>query len=431
MMDYPQTLEYIFNKLPMYQRKGKAAFKKDLTNIIALSEYLDNPHTTFKSIHIAGTNGKGSTAHIIAAILQNAGYKVGLYSSPHYKDFRERIKINGTYISESAVIEFVEGIQNFIEEQQPSFFEITVGMAFDYFRKEAVDIAIIETGLGGRLDSTNIIHPELSIISNIGFDHVDMLGDTLAKIAFEKAGIIKAHTPVIIGEKQEETSPVFEQKAQEKEASLSYAEDFIQLKMLDQDLTYDYYQLNKNDWGIDQLAIDLKGPFQLKNLQTALAAIQHLNRSAYKVNAEQLSEACKNIRTLSKMMGRWDILQEKSPLIISDSAHNAEGLRYVLKALREHSYRQLHIVFGMVKDKNPDNILKLLPKDARYYFAKADIPRGLDAKTLQKQAALHQLKGELYPSVLAAFQAAKEDAQEKDLIFVGGSIFVVAEILAK
>jgi dihydrofolate synthase/folylpolyglutamate synthase len=429
MKHYQETLDYIFSKLPMYQREGKSAFKKDLTNIIALCDHLGQPQHTFKSIHIAGTNGKGSCTHIIAAVLQTAGYKVGVYTSPHYKDFRERIKINGVYISEQAVIDFVSNLEGFIEEQQPSFFEITVGMAFDYFSKEKVDIAVVETGLGGRLDSTNIITPELSVITNIGFDHVEMLGDTLAKIAFEKAGIIKDKTPVIIGEKHPETIPVFEAKAAEMDASLSYAEDLFQLELFDQQLSADLYQLNKNDWGIEQLKFDLKGPFQIKNLTTALAAIKNLQALGFQIQSKDIIEACSSVRKRTKMMGRWEVLQQEAPLIIADSAHNAEGLDYALKAIKQLQKGNLHLILGMVNDKNPDKLLKLLPKNAQYYFAKADIPRGLAAEQLLNFAQSYNLKGKAYASVADAFNAAKENAAPNDLIFVGGSIFVVAEVL--
>jgi len=428
-MNYSETLNYIFEKLPMYQREGKSAFKKDLTNIIALCQHLKQPQESFKSIHIAGTNGKGSTTHILAAILQEAGLKVGVYTSPHYKDFRERIKINGVFIPEQAVIDFVSDLQDFIENQQPSFFEITVAMAFDYFRKEKVDIAIVETGLGGRLDSTNIISPDLSIITNIGLDHVEMLGDNLAKIAFEKAGIIKAKTAVIIGEKQEETSPVFEQKAKDLKAEIYYAEEYCNLKLLNQDLEFDYFQLNTDLWKIKTVITDLKGPFQHKNLQTALAAAGFLKKLAYPIKNQHIIDACQNIRQLTKMIGRWELIQENNPLIIADSAHNAEGLSYVLKAFKQMSYNKLHIILGMVNDKNPQKILSLLPKDATYYFAKAKINRGLDAGNLKIHAESYQLKGNAYLSVTDALQAARTNAKEEDIIFVGGSIFVVAEII--
>ncbi len=428
-MTYLETLAYIFSKLPMFQREGKAAFKKDLTNIIALCEYLGQPQQAFKSIHIAGTNGKGSTAHILSAILQEAGYKVGLYTSPHYKDFRERIKINGQYISEAAVINFVHQLQPFIEAQAPSFFEITVAMAFDYFRQEKVDIAVIETGLGGRLDSTNIIDPELSIITNIGFDHVDMLGDTLPQIAFEKAGIIKKGRPVLIGERQEETSPVFEKKAAQMQAAIFYAEDLIQAKLASSDLSLDHYKLSNNDLGITSIDLDLKGPFQVKNLQSALAGVSILRNLGYTIPEANIISACSKVRVLTQMMGRWEVIQDKNPTIIADSAHNAEGLSYTLEALRQIPHHQLHFIFGMVNDKKPAKLLQLLPKEAAYYFCKADIPRGLDAEQLRELAKFYQLQGLAYPSVAIAFAAALAAAKKDDLVFIGGSIFVVAEIL--
>ena len=396
----------MFSKLPMYQRQGKTAFKKDLTNIIAFAEELSQPQEKFKSIHIAGTNGKGSTAHMIASILQEQGYKVGLYTSPHLKDFTERIKINGKPIRKNCVNNFVKRNKAFLEKQKLSFFEMTVGLAFEHFAKKNVDFAIIETGLGGRLDSTNIIKPLVSVITNIGLDHTQFLGTTLPEIAKEKAGIIKKNTPVIIGERQPEIVSVFTEIAKKKNALLYFASDA---------LTKAY-------------KTDLRGNYQKKNLKTAAQTILVLKDQGIKISDESIKNGLQKVVENTGLLGRWQILGNK-PKIICDTAHNETGLDYVLKQLKEEKYTNLHFVFGVVNDKDLDSILPLLPKKADYYFCKPNIPRGLDAKILQGKASENNLKGAIYDSVNEALLKAKENANTTDLIFVGGSTFVVAEVV--
>ncbi len=347
----------------MYQRQGKIAFKKDLTNIIALADHLNNPQNKFKSIHVAGTNGKGSTSHMIASILQEAGYKVGLYTSPHLIDFRERIKINGNVIGKKEVINFIDKNQSFIEKQQLSFFEMTVGLAFEYFASKKVDIAVIEVGLGGRLDSTNIIMPEVSVITNIGYDHMQMLGETLSEIAFEKAGIIKKGIPVVISEKQIAINDVFTKIAEEKHAQISYAE--VEVK--------------------ENYKSDLLGNYQKKNIKAAVQTIKILNKKGYKVLSKHIKTGLLNVVKNTGLLGRWQVIQA-DPKIICDTAHNKEGLRHVIDQLTKLSYDKLHIVLGVVNDKDLDSILPLFPKNAMYYFCRPDIPRGLDANILQAKA---------------------------------------------
>ncbi len=430
-MNYQETLDYLYTQLPMFQRVGQKAFKKDLTNILKLSEHLGNPHHSIKTVHIAGTNGKGSTTHILAAFLQTAGYKVGVYSSPHYKDFRERIKINGQYISEQSVVDFVRQNQVFLEELQPSFFEITVGMAFQYFAAQKVDIAIIETGLGGRLDSTNIITPLLSIITNIGMDHEAMLGNTLEAIAGEKAGIIKDKVPVIIGESHPETEGVFRKVAFEKKAPIVFADMQISIELDENDFETATYIVKSELYptlNFSFLDTDLVGNYQHLNLRNALLATSYLQEKGFKVEAKHIQAACLNIKGISKLIGRWQILAT-APLTICDSAHNTDGLTYVTQALAQLSTNKIHFVYGTVNDKDLEKILPLLPKEAKYYFCKADIPRGLDATVLQNKAKTHQLNGNTYPSVQAALMAANLQADSTDCIFVGGSIFVVAEVV--
>ncbi|RPD98496.1 bifunctional folylpolyglutamate synthase/dihydrofolate synthase [Aureibaculum marinum] len=405
-MTYKATLNWMFTQLPMYQRQGKTAFKKDLTNTLALVKHLDNPHLKFKSVHVAGTNGKGSTSHMIASILQEAGYKVGLYTSPHLKDFRERIKINGNCISKKEVVQFINDNKTFFEQHQLSFFEMTVGMAFNYFAKQKVDIAIIEVGLGGRLDSTNVITPEVSVITNIGLDHVQMLGNTLSEIALEKAGIIKEHIPVVISEKQEEIQSVFLNKSLEKNTSIYYASD---------EIVSDYQS-------------DLKGNYQQKNSKAAVQTIHILNTKGFHVSNSDIKNGLLNVIKNTGLLGRWQVLNEE-PLIICDTAHNREGLAYVLNQLNEQNFNELHIVIGVVNDKDLERVLPLFPKDANYYFCKPNISRGLDAEELQKRAFCYQLKGEFYDSVQQALEAAKLHSSANDLIFVGGSTFVVAEVV--
>lgn len=403
-MNYQETLDWMFSKLPMYQRQGKVAFKKDLTNSLALAKHLDNAHSKFKSIHVAGTNGKGSTSHMMASVLQEAGYSVGLYTSPHLKDFRERIKINGVMISKAAVIGFIEKHLDFLEQQQLSFFEMTVGLAFDYFASKEVDIAIVEVGLGGRLDSTNIIDPELAVITNIGYDHMQFLGETLPEIAFEKAGIIKSGVPVIIGEKQLETTKVFKTVATARQAPIFWAED----------LNFAVYNT------------DLRGKYQNKNMRTAVASLKTL--AGFTISEKALTGGLLNVVKNTGLMGRWQVVSE-FPKVVCDTAHNREGLGFVMNQIAEEHYKELHLVLGTVNDKNLDSILSLFPKEASYYFCRPDIPRGLDGTILAKKAAEFGLKGSVFMTVNEAYNAALNSASKDDFIFIGGSTFVVAEVL--
>jgi len=396
----------MFQQLPMYQHIGTSAFKKDLTNIIQFAQVLGKPHDNFKSIHVAGTNGKGSTSHMLASILQEANYKVGLYTSPHLKDFRERIKINGSEIPEQEVIDFISRNKGFFEENKLSFFEMTVGMAFDYFSKQKVDIAIIEVGLGGRLDSTNIITPVLSVITNIGLDHTQMLGNSLKEIAFEKAGIIKPGIPVIIGETKPETTPVFREMAAKMDSEIIFSEDFP----------------------VANLTSDLKGNYQKHNIQTVSIAIEKLTKNGWKISKDAVYNGLLKVRKNTGLRGRWDVLQT-NPKVICDTAHNKEGLSYVFDQLKEEKYEKLHIVFGVVSDKDLESILPLFPKTATYYFCKPNIPRGMDQFELQRQCLSSGLLGEPYNSVKAAFGSALKNSSKHDLIFIGGSNFVVAEVL--
>ena len=405
-MNYQDTVSWMFQQLPMYQNKGKSAFKKDLTNTIKLTNYLAEPHKKFKSIHVAGTNGKGSTSHMLASILQEAGYKVGLYTSPHLKDFRERIRINGNMVSKQFVIGFIKRNKAFLEQNNLSFFEMTVGMAFDYFSKKNVDIAVIEVGLGGRLDSTNIITPEVAVITNIGYDHMQMLGDTLEKIAAEKAGIIKPNIPVVIGETQLETKAVFLEKSNRLNSKIFFADHLIK----------------------DNLESDLKGSYQVHNTKTATQTIQVLKDSNFNISQSHLKKGLLNVVKNTNLQGRWQMLQSQ-PTIICDTAHNKEGLTIVMQQLQNASFNKLHIVFGVVSDKDLCSIIPLLPKLAKYYFCKPNVQRGLDAKKLQKAFAKSHLTGQSYSSVNEALNAAKSKANVDDLIYVGGSTFVVAEII--
>ncbi len=413
----------------MFQRVGNAAFKKDLSNTLAICEVLDNPHQKFKSIHVGGTNGKGSTSHIIASILQAQGLKVGMYTSPHYKDFRERIKINGKLISKRYVNQFVERHEAAFAEIRPSFFEWTVGLAFDYFADQKVDIAVIEVGLGGRLDSTNVLTPLACAITNISFDHVQFLGDTLPLIAGEKAGIIKSNIPVIIGEEQEETKPVFINKAKEVGAPITFAERHIEVKLKSVESDYQILEVFFDKQLIfNDLALNLMGDYQLKNVVTALATLHFGGLLDLQKSEESIREGLKNLRKLTRFIGRWQRLGE-SPTIIADSAHNEGGLKWAMGQLTNMTYQNLHFVLGAVNDKDIGKMLARLPKGAQYYFAKAKIPRGLDAKILKEKAAEFGLKGRAYSSVKNALKAAKRAALKEDLIYVGGSTFVVAEVV--
>lgn len=431
MAAYKETLNFLFNQLPMFQRIGAAAYKKDLTNIRILVAHLGHPEKEFRSIHIAGTNGKGSAAHMLAAILQAHGLKTGLYISPHYKDFRERIKIDGQFIRPKEVVEFVEKHKDIIQTVQPSFFEITVAMAFDHFARHKVDVAVIETGLGGRLDSTNVIRPLVSVITNIGYDHMDLLGDTLPKIAFEKAGIIKSSVPVVIGEEHPETRPVFEQKAKQEKTSIFWASQSYRAEAVSADAQYtwyDVYEAGQVKYG--NLQVEAGGPFQGRNLCTVLQTFTVLKFAWQDVawSEDKMRDGLKTLKKITYFIGRWQQLGER-PAVICDSAHNQDGFEAIMDKLLSLPCRQLHIVAGFSADKEIGKLLAYFPKDALYYFARANVPRGLDAAVLREKAGEYGLKGRDYSSVRNALQAARRKAHPDDVIFVGGSIFVVGEVI--
>ena len=396
----------MYGKLPMYQNIGGSAYKKDLINITKLSEYLNNPHNSFKSVHIAGTNGKGSTAHMIASILQEGKYKVGLYTSPHLKDFRERIKINGKMINKDFVTDFILKNMDFFNQNSFSFFEMTVGMAFEYFKKNSVDIAIIETGMGGRLDSTNIISPELSVITNVSMDHVKFLGNTIEDIAIEKAGIIKSHIPVVIGEKQNDVSNVFINKAEEKKSKIFFAEDF----------------------NIKEYECELKGSYQKKNIKTAIVAIELLNDTEIKINEKNIIDGLNKIIQNTGIRGRWEIIGNK-PLIICDVAHNIDALSIVINDIISIKSNKIHFVLVFVNDKNLDSIVDIFPESSNYYFAKPNIERGLDELELQELFKNNNRIGESYSSIEQAFKSAIKQSDPNDVIYIGGSTFVVSEVI--
>jgi len=427
-MTYLQTIEYLFSRLPMFSRIGAAAFKKDLTNTITLCKHLGDPHQKFKSIHVAGTNGKGSVSHMLAAILQTAGYKIGLYTSPHLKDFRERIKINGEEVKEEFVIAFTDNMKPLIEEIEPSFFEITVAMAFDYFAKQKVDIAVIEVGLGGRFDSTNIITPELSVITNIGWDHMNILGDTLEKIAFEKAGIIKQNTPVVIGEFLPETKTVFEKIATEKDATIYYAKEnrnVLSWEWKKHELIVEVEEKGKTDHKKYQL--DLPGLYQSKNLLTVLESCSVLKELNYDLNETDIRNGLQKTKKLTGLHGRWEIIHDH-PIIILDVGHNEDGIKQITQQLELTTYHELHIIIGLVKDKEVEKVLSLLPHAAQYYFTRAQIPRALPADVLKAKAAEQNLNGESYPDVNTALKTAIARSHKDDLILVCGSVFLVGEV---
>jgi len=413
----------------MFQRTGKAAYKANLDTTLALDRYFEHPHQNFKCIHVAGTNGKGSVSHTLASVLQSAGYKVGLYTSPHLRDFRERVKINGEMIPEDAVVDFVASHKKKFEELSPSFFEMTVALAFDYFAKEKVDIAVIEVGLGGRLDSTNIIDPLLSVITNISFDHTSLLGNSIPVIAGEKAGIIKNNTPVVIGEKHEESKPVFIDKSSSKSAPILFAED--EYDFVDSHLEDNYRNITFKDLHTSKqisLSSDLLGVYQIKNIRTALVAINQLNQIGFNLSEEIIKEGISKIVEQTSLLGRWQRLGD-NPRIICDTGHNVAGVSEILKQLGSLEYDKLHMVIGMVDDKDIDEVLSLLPKNAVYYFTKASIPRALNEVLLKEKATKFQLNGDTYENVSEALLAAKANADKSDLIFVGGSTFVVAEVV--
>lgn len=406
-MNYQETTNWLFNQLPVYQLQGASAYKADLTNTILLAKHLNNPEKKLKCIHVAGTNGKGSTSHLLASILQDAGYKVGLYTSPHLKDFRERIKINGEEISEKFVCEFVARNKTFFEANDLSFFEMTVGLAFEYFVKEKTDINIIEVGMGGRLDSTNIITPLISVITNIGFDHTHFLGNTLESIAHEKAGIIKNNIPVVIGEYTTETRSVFLNKANETNSEIYFASDLI----------------------TEVYSSSLQGDYQIHNIKTVQETIKILqDQNEFKISLENIKSGLINVIKNTGLQGRWQQLKT-NPKVICDTAHNSHGLKIVLNQIKKEKFEQLHIVLGVVNDKDLDEILPLFPKEAKYYFCKPNISRGLDALILQKKAEDFQLIGKAYNSVSNAYREAMNKSSKNDFIYIGGSTFVVAEIL--
>ncbi|NJB72842.1 dihydrofolate synthase/folylpolyglutamate synthase [Saonia flava] len=403
-MTYKETLDWMFAQLPMYQQKGASAFKGKLDNIKLLASHLKNPENKFRSVHVAGTNGKGSSSHMLASVLQEAGYKVGLYTSPHLKDYRERIKIDGKPISKKYVMGFVEQNMAFLKEYKLSFFEMSVGMAFDYFAKKKVDIAIVEVGLGGRLDSTNILFPEVSLITNIGYDHMDMLGDTIEKITFEKAGVIKDNVPVVVSEYQEETAEIFKNIAKERNSTIVFASKESKT----------------------QYKTSLLGNYQTKNVKGVVATLKELRE--FKVTDHHIKNGLKNVVSNTGLMGRWQILN-KNPFVVCDTAHNKEGLSIVLEQISKQEYNSLHIVLGFVKDKKLESVLPLFPKEAIYYFCTPNIPRGLDVDELLHKANEHNLKGKKYSSVQEAFKEALQCAAAADFVYIGGSTFVVAEVV--
>lgn len=428
-MNYQETLDWLFSQLPMFQRKGQAAYKANLDNTLELDRYFNHPHRKFKTIHVAGTNGKGSVSHLIASVLQEAGYKTALYTSPHLKDFRERIKVDGQPVSKEFVVDFIENHKDKFSEMKPSFFEMTVAMAFQYFAQQEVDYAVVETGLGGRLDSTNIITPEISIITNVSLDHTALLGDCVTKIAPEKAGIIKKDIPVVIGEYEKETANIFVNKAEQEGTNLVFADGVYAIADSE-------YQNNKRrlilqsneDNSFVELVSGLSGIYQSKNVVTALVSLERLKEKGMDIKKEHIQSGFNRVVENTGIMGRWQVLSEK-PLVVCDTGHNEAGIKSVLEQIEEVKYQNLHVVFGMVNDKNIDTVLSMMPVNATYYFTKAAIPRALPEDELQKKASNFGLNGECYGTVHEALVKAKEMANDGDLVFVGGSTFVVAEVV--
>lgn len=425
-MTYTETVEYLFNSTPMFQNVGSAGYKEGLDNTITLDNHFDNPHKKFKTIHIGGTNGKGSCSHTIAAILQSAGYKVGLFTSPHLVDFRERIRINGVMIPEQYVVDFVENEKDFFEPLHPSFFELTTALAFKYFAENNVDIAVIEVGLGGRLDCTNIISPILSVITNIGFDHIQFLGNTLEKIASEKAGIIKNNTPAVIGETTPETRTVFIQKATSTNSAIYLAEE--------NDIILSHQ--HSHNGGIDYetktygaIHGELSGLCQIKNTATILTAINVLAKIGLAIQPENIIEGFKHVCELTGLRGRWEKIEE-NPITICDTGHNVNGLEYIVKQLQQQKYEKLHIVFGMVNDKDIEGVLSIMPKDSTYYFCQASVKRAMPSQQLKTLAEAHELKGNTFANVLDAYNSARQNASQNDFIYIGGSSFIVADLIA-
>ena len=428
-MTYSETLDWMFNKLPMYQRIGAAAYKADLNNTIQLLNLLNNPQNDFKSVHVAGTNGKGSVSHMLASVFQEAGFKTGLYTSPHLRDFRERIRINGEMIPEENVVQFIDTYKEKFEQMELSFFEMTVGMAFDYFSKEKVDIAIVEVGMGGRLDSTNLITPELSVITNIDFDHMKFLGDTRAKIAYEKAGIIKPGVPVVIGETHPETEQVFIDKAKACNSPIFFADQIIDCDKIhmESNLVQSFDIWKNSELNMEALELPLMGNYQQKNLTTVMCALDLL-RDKFNLSDDDIRDGIIRVIRNTHLMGRWQILNN-DPLTIADTGHNVAGIKEVVLQLAEMQYNKLHFVLGMVHDKDIDSVLQLLPHGAEYYFCKADIPRGLDAHILAEKAFDMGLRGQVFESVSHAYRSAINNARFGDVVFIGGSNFTVAEVV--
>lgn len=426
-MNYKEALDYLYTTLPMFQRSGGPAVKKGLDNTLALCKALGNPQQKLKVIHVAGTNGKGSVSHMLAATLTYAGYKVGLYTSPHLLHFTERIRVNGSPVSQSAVVNFVQENRSHLERIKPSFFETTVAMAFREFVQQQVDIAVVEVGLGGRLDSTNVVTPLVSVITNIGYDHMDLLGETLPEIASEKAGIIKPHVPVVIGERHPETEAVFKAKAGKEKARLFFAEDYYEAAP-----SYPpgaIWLYHEGHLLLNDLDVSVKGDYQLKNIPVVMKVLDVLRQHRFYASREQVIYALGHIRELSGLRGRWETLQQQ-PRVIADLAHNAEGLTYTLRQLQQEKAANLHFVLGMVSDKPHEKVLPLFPEQARYYFCAPDLPRALPANELKEQAAAYNLQGKVYASVAAALTAGVQQAGKEDIVYVGGSSFVVAEALA-
>ncbi len=429
-MTYEEATTFLFGQLPMYQRQGKSAYKADLHTTLLLDEYFGHPHGEYRTIHVAGTNGKGSVSHMIASVLMQAGYKTGLYTSPHLKDFRERIKVNGKPIPESEVVSFVSGHKKIIDKLHPSFFEMTAAMAFEHFKNEKVDVAVIETGMGGRLDSTNIISPDLSVITNIGLDHTQFLGNTKPLIAKEKAGIIKLETPVVIGETDDETIDVFRDTAKEKNAPLIQADKKYSIPF--STFSHDNKQIMQvysgNDVAYKDLKVSLLGWYQRKNTITALSALDVLKNAGYKIEKQHIYSGFENVQESTGLLGRWQTMGH-NPRIICDTGHNEAGVKEIVNQIKNTPYKNLHIVWGMVNDKDLDPVLSLLPDDATYYFTRASIPRSLDEKLLFTEAKKHNLQGSSFPDVNTALEASKKNAGPNDLIFIGGSTFIVADII--
>src|SRR5688572_22501760 len=424
---YEATLNFLYENLPMFQRVGASAIKPDLKNTLKLCEMLGNPQLKFKSIHVGGTNGKGSTSHMLASIFQSAGFKTGLYTSPHLKSFTERIRINGKEVSRDYVIDFVNRILPAIHTVKPSFFEITVAMAFDYFASEQVDIAVVEVGLGGRLDSTNVITPELSVITNIGWDHMDLLGDSLEKIASEKAGIIKHKIPVVISERQPEAENIFVEKASSTDSQLYFASDLLNASMQSENgfVTFDVFE--KGTPVLQNLALPLQGAYQQKNILGVLQAVKVLQTQGWEISKQHVRWGLENVISQTGLKGRWQVLN-RNPMIVCDTGHNLDGMKEVLRQIKMQSYQNLFFVFGMVKGKDVSSILKLLPKDAYYFFCEAKIPRAENASSLFQEALVYHLKGEVVPDVNDAIHQARTKAGHHDMIFIGGSTYIVAKI---